>query len=66
MATRPLLRNVRHRAMITPVPSLHTWLIHTSPSILVNLSSDTGNLANLKAFGYKYFGLAIWRILAIF
>jgi len=32
MRTRPLLRNVRHRAMITPVGSLRTRLIRISAS----------------------------------
>jgi len=32
MRTRPLLRNARHRAMITPVSPLRTGLIHISPS----------------------------------
>jgi len=32
MRTRPLLRDVRHKAMITPVNPLRTKLIHISPS----------------------------------
>jgi len=32
MRTRPLLRNVRHRALITPVNLLRTRLIYISPS----------------------------------
>jgi len=32
MITSPLLRNVRRRAMITPVSPLLTRLIHISPS----------------------------------
>jgi len=32
MRTRPLLRNVRHRTMITPVGPLRCRLIHISPS----------------------------------
>jgi len=32
MRTRRLLRKVRHSAMITPVSSLHTGVIHISPS----------------------------------
>jgi len=32
MITSPLLRNVRHRAMITPVSPLLTRLIRISPS----------------------------------
>jgi len=32
MITSPLLSNVRHRAMITPVSALVTRLIHISPS----------------------------------
>jgi len=34
MRTRPLLSNVRHRAMTTPVNPLGTRLIHVSPSYL--------------------------------
>jgi len=29
---------------------------------LANLSLDSGYLANFESFGYKYFGLAMWRI----
>jgi len=29
---------------------------------LVNLSPDSRNLANFKAFGHKYFDFAIWQI----
>jgi len=32
MITSPLLSNVRHRAMLTPVSPLRTRLIHISPS----------------------------------
>ena len=32
MRTRPLLRDVRHKAMIAPVSPLSTRLIHISPS----------------------------------
>jgi len=32
MRTRPVLRNARHRAMITPVSPLCARLIHISPS----------------------------------
>jgi len=32
MRTRPLLRNIRHRVMITPVNLQRTRLIHISPS----------------------------------
>jgi len=32
MITSPLLSNVRHRAMITPVSTLSTRLIHIIPS----------------------------------
>ena len=32
MRTRPLLRDVRHKAMIAPVSPLSTKLIHISPS----------------------------------
>jgi len=32
MGTRPLLRNVRHRTMITPVNPLRLRPIHISPS----------------------------------
>jgi len=31
-------------------------------TMFVNLSPDSRNLANLEAFDYKYFGLAIWQI----
>jgi len=40
MRTDPLLRNLRHRAMIAPVSPLRTRLIHISPTaeLLDNLS----------------------------
>jgi len=38
MITSPLLSNVHHRAMITPVSLLFTRLIHISPSCFNNLS----------------------------
>jgi len=32
MRTRPLLPNIRHSVMITPISPLHTRLIHIIPS----------------------------------
>jgi len=48
MMISPLLSNVRHRAMITPVSPLFTRLIHISPSFEIILEMGTVRWIGLR------------------